>query len=137
MYTLHSPVFYHLEPLDAPSISGGLVQDSALTLVFSDTAVCSDSSWEVCVTSDGQHQTEHCSSHSAGDRLITVDAGTGSVYSVRARTHFGDRQSPYSDTTTLGATSVLPGGTVPTHHVYVHTYVLLNHLHMELYTVLQ
>ena len=101
-------MFYHLEPLEAPVINCVLLQDTALTLVFSDTALCSNSSWEVCVASDGQR--EHCSIHSAGDRLITVDAGTGSVYSVRARIHFGDRQSPYSDTTTLGATSVLPRG---------------------------
>ena len=102
-----------LEPLDAPAIIGAVVQDSALTVVFSDTAQCSNSSWEVCVTVDGQHQTERCSSRSAEDRSMTVDdAGKGNVYSVRARVLYGDRHSPYSETTSLDATSVLPRGTV-------------------------
>ena len=75
-------------------------------------------------------------SYSAEDRLITVDAGKGSVYNVRARVLSGDQQSPYSDNTLLGATidtSVLPRGTVAAHHEYV----LLNHLHMHFYNVLK
>ena len=110
-----NPLYYYLEPLDAPVISGVLLQDSALILVFSNAPLCSNSSWEVCVASDARHQTEHCSRHLAEDRLTTVDAGKGSMYSIRSRVLFGDRQSPYSDSTTLGATSVLPRGTVPVH----------------------
>ena len=109
-----------LEPLDAPAIIGTVVQDSSLTVVFSDTAQCSNSSWEVCVTVDGHHQTERCSSRSAEDRSMTVDdAGKGNVYSVRARVLYGDRHSPYSETTSLGATSVLPRGTVGAYYTLI------------------
>ena len=110
-----TPSFYLLEPLDAPAIIGAVVQDSALTVVFSDTAQCSNSSWEVCVTVDGQHQTERCSSRSAEDRSMTVDAGKGNVFNVRARATIGDRHSPYSENASLDATSVLPRGTVAAH----------------------
>ena len=101
------------EPLDAPNITGVIAQDSALTVVFSDKAVCRNSSWEVCVTVVGQDQTEHCSQQSAEDRLIMVEAGKGN--SVRARVLFGDRISQYSETFLI-PTSVLPKGTVSAHH---------------------
>lgn len=109
-------MFYYLEPFDAPVIIGVVVQDPTLTLVFYDKPRCSNSSWEVCVTGYDELQTEHCSIYSAGDRLLTVTAGEGSVYGVRARYLFGNRQSPYSETTSLGVTSVLPRGTVPSMH---------------------
>ena len=101
------------EPLDAPNITSVLAQDSALTVVFSDKAVCRNSSWEVCVAVDSQDQTEHCSHQSAEDRLITVEAGNGK--SGRARVLFGDRISQYSETFLI-PTSVLPKGTVTAHH---------------------
>ena len=69
----------------------------------------------MCVTVVGQDETEHCSQQSAEDRLITVEAGKGNVYSVRARVLFGGRHSQYSETF-LSATSVLPRGTVIAHH---------------------
>ena len=118
-------MFYYLEPFDAPVIIGVVVQDSNLTLVFSDKARCSNSSWEVCVTGYDQLQTEHCSIYSAEDRLLTVTAGEESVYGVRARFLFGNRQSPYSETTSLGVTSVLPKGTVPSMHPRICTEITL------------
>lgn len=113
----HTTFIPFSEPLDAPGFTYVAVQDSALTLVFSDKALCSNSSWEVCIIDNSLNQTQHCSIQSAQGRLLTVDAGKGNVHSVKARILFGDRRSPYSETTTLGA-SVLPRGTSLAHHKY-------------------
>ena len=117
MSKYHTTFLPFSEPLDAPGFTDVAVQDSALTLVFSDKALCSNSSWEVCITDNSPIQTQRCSIHSAQDRLLTVDAGKGNVHSVKARVLFGERRSPYSETTTPGA-SVLPRGTSLAHHEY-------------------